>query len=95
MSPSLNLRVPAATPLFTTPANRWQQPGEIIFYESASVIHGRPEAFQGDRFANIFVHFSPLEGWDVTSSDVDMAARRGANKKRRENNLEEAKAKAA
>lgn len=62
----------------------WQQPGEIIFYESASVIHGRPEAFQGDRFANIFVHFTPLEGWDITSSDVDRAARHGAMKKQRE-----------
>eukprot|EP00903_Cladosiphon_okamuranus_P005880 g5816.t1 len=76
--------------------NLYIEPGEIIFYESASVIHGRPEAFQGDRFANIFVHFTPVEGWDIKGSDVDRAARHGSIKKQREaDRAEEAKAKAA
>ncbi|CAN0392683.1 unnamed protein product, partial [Hapterophycus canaliculatus] len=61
--------------------NIYIEPGEIIFYESASVIHGRPEAFQGDRFANIFVHFAPVKGWHITANDVEMAARSGAYKK--------------
>lgn len=60
------------------------QPGEIIFYESASVIHGRPESFQGDSFTNIFVHFAPLEGWTVSSNDVNKAAREGARTKSKE-----------
>ena len=60
------------------------QPGEIIFYESASVLHGRPEPFQGDSFTNIFVHFAPVEGWDVSANDVNRAAREGARKKARE-----------
>ena len=38
--------------------------GEMLFYESAKVIHGRPKPFQGVRFANAFIHFAPLQGWD-------------------------------
>ncbi|CAN0331996.1 unnamed protein product [Ascophyllum nodosum] len=64
--------------------NLFIQPGEIIFYESASVLHGRPEPFQGDSFTNIFVHFAPVEGWDVSANDVNRAAREGARKKARE-----------
>lgn len=40
--------------------NVTMQPGEMILYESASVIHGRPFPLQGDYFANIFVHFEPI-----------------------------------
>jgi hypothetical protein len=39
--------------------------GEIVLYESHSVIHGRPFPFKGRFFANLFVHFepyAPLEG---------------------------------
>lgn len=37
-------------------------PGEMILYESASVIHGRPFPLKGKRsfYANVFVHFEPL-----------------------------------
>mmetsp|Transcript_30309 Transcript_30309/g.70488 ORF Transcript_30309/g.70488 Transcript_30309/m.70488 type:complete len:412 (-) Transcript_30309:157-1392(-) len=37
-------------------------PGQVILYESATCAHGRPEAFHGREFANLFVHFAPL-GW--------------------------------
>eukprot|EP00581_Thalassiosira_minuscula_P012124 CAMPEP_0183712682 /NCGR_PEP_ID=MMETSP0737-20130205/7752_1 /TAXON_ID=385413 /ORGANISM="Thalassiosira miniscula, Strain CCMP1093" /LENGTH=317 /DNA_ID=CAMNT_0025941341 /DNA_START=51 /DNA_END=1004 /DNA_ORIENTATION=+ len=41
------------------------EPGEIILYESHSVIHGRPFALKGDYYANIFVHFKPhFEGFE-------------------------------
>ncbi|KAL7490348.1 hypothetical protein ACHAW6_016170 [Cyclotella cf. meneghiniana] len=36
------------------------EPGEMILYESHSVLHGRPFALQGDYYANIFVHFKPM-----------------------------------
>ncbi|KAL7562109.1 hypothetical protein ACA910_019854 [Epithemia clementina (nom. ined.)] len=36
------------------------QPGEMILYESHSVIHGRPYPLQGDYYANLFVHFEPV-----------------------------------
>ena len=41
-------------------------PGEMLLYESAKLIHGRPKPFQGNRFANAFVHFAPVEEWDYT-----------------------------
>jgi hypothetical protein len=34
--------------------------GEMILYESHSVIHGRPFPLEGDFYANIFAHFEPL-----------------------------------
>ena len=36
------------------------EPGEIIFYESARLLHGRPYPLQGRGFANIFCHFTPV-----------------------------------
>ena len=60
------------------------QPGEIILYESASVIHGRPEEFKGDLFANIFVHYAPVDGWTITDADVQRAATNAARKMRSE-----------
>ena len=34
-------------------------PGEVLFYESASLLHGRPEPLKGDYFSNIFCHYMP------------------------------------
>jgi prolyl 4-hydroxylase len=36
------------------------EPGDMVLYESHSVIHGRPFPLQGKYFANIFVHFEAL-----------------------------------
>lgn len=36
------------------------KPGEMIFYESARLKHGRPIPFEGSVFANIFCHFKPV-----------------------------------
>ena len=36
------------------------EPGEIIYYESARLLHGRPYPMQGRSFANIFCHFTPI-----------------------------------
>ena len=36
------------------------KPGEVIFYESARLDHGRPFPLKGDKFANIFCHFMPV-----------------------------------
>jgi prolyl 4-hydroxylase len=40
--------------------NVTMEPGDMVLYESHSVIHGRPFPFQGNYFANVFVHFEPL-----------------------------------
>ena len=39
--------------------NVTMEPGDMVLYESHSVIHGRPFALKGRFFANIFVHFEP------------------------------------
>jgi prolyl 4-hydroxylase len=36
------------------------EPGDLVLYESHSVIHGRPFKLRGNYYANIFVHFEPL-----------------------------------
>ena len=35
------------------------KPGQILFYQSAKLVHGRPKPFAGDRFVNCFCHFKP------------------------------------
>ena len=35
-------------------------PGEMVLYESHSLIHGRPFPLKGDYYANVFVHFEPI-----------------------------------
>lgn len=35
--------------------------GDLVLYESHSVIHGRPFPLRGKFFANIFVHFEPSQ----------------------------------
>ena len=38
------------------------EPGQIILYESAKCMHGRPEPFQGNYFRNFYVHYR-LADW--------------------------------
>lgn len=38
--------------------------GDMVMYESARLIHGRPKVFQGRSYANCFFHFSPVNGWN-------------------------------
>jgi len=35
-------------------------PGEVVFYESARLLHGRPYPLNGKSFANIFCHYRPI-----------------------------------
>ena len=36
------------------------QPGDMVLYESHSVIHGRPFPMKGRSFVNVFLHFQPI-----------------------------------
>jgi prolyl 4-hydroxylase len=36
------------------------EPGDMVLYESHSIIHGRPFPLKGRFFANIFIHFEPV-----------------------------------
>ena len=40
-------------------------PGEIIFYESATLDHGRPAPLDGDKFVNVFCHYMPYMKKDL------------------------------
>ncbi|KAL7555320.1 hypothetical protein ACHAWF_019006 [Thalassiosira exigua] len=35
------------------------EPGEMLLYESHSVLHGRPFPLKGRHYANVFIHFEP------------------------------------
>lgn len=37
------------------------KPGEMVFYEGARLLHGRPIPLNGKSFANIFCHFQPIK----------------------------------
>jgi prolyl 4-hydroxylase len=37
------------------------KPGEVLFYESAKIAHGRPQPLNGKNFANIFAHTMPID----------------------------------
>jgi hypothetical protein len=41
--------------------NITMEPGEMILYESHSLIHGRPFALEGEKYANLFVHYEPKQ----------------------------------
>ena len=46
------------------------EPGEMVFYESARLRHGRPYSLDGEYCANIFVHYTPLD-WELKDSPPD------------------------
>lgn len=60
--------------------NVTMEPGDMLLYESHSVIHGRPYPLKGKYYANIFVHFEPsghcvrhsdrMSGYDVKIDDA-------------------------
>lgn len=39
--------------------NITMQPGDMVLYESHSVVHGRPFPLKGRFYANVFIHFEP------------------------------------
>jgi len=40
------------------------KPGDMVLYESAKLLHGRPSTFKGRHYDNIFIHYKPAGGWD-------------------------------
>jgi prolyl 4-hydroxylase len=45
-------------------------PGDMVLYESHSVIHGRPFPLKGSYYANVFVHFEPIGSLGRTTSST-------------------------
>jgi len=48
------------------------KPGEMIWYESAKLVHGRAEPLNGSYFENLFVHYMPRGGqWYKTDYNAN------------------------
>lgn len=45
-------------------------PGDMVLYESHSVLHGRPFPMKGKYYANIFVHFKPIFEEDESHEEL-------------------------
>jgi len=59
--------------------NVTMEPGDMVLYESHSVLHGRPFPLKGRMYANIFVHFEPtghsLRHYADIENNVDVHAK--------------------
>lgn len=71
--------------------NITMEPGEMVLYESHSLLHGRPFPLKGRFYANIFIHFEPT-GHSLRHQAHEAAAEvaRGARDKDTTNHLQEA-----
>jgi prolyl 4-hydroxylase len=45
---------------FGEAVNVTMRPGDMVFYESHSLVHGRPFPLKGRHYANIFIHFEAM-----------------------------------
>eukprot|EP00531_Pseudo-nitzschia_arenysensis_P015867 CAMPEP_0116145046 /NCGR_PEP_ID=MMETSP0329-20121206/16360_1 /TAXON_ID=697910 /ORGANISM="Pseudo-nitzschia arenysensis, Strain B593" /LENGTH=370 /DNA_ID=CAMNT_0003640577 /DNA_START=113 /DNA_END=1222 /DNA_ORIENTATION=+ len=57
--------------------NITMEPGDMILYESHSLIHGRPFPLKGRYYANIFIHFEPFDGWDAARDETNLGDNTG------------------
>jgi prolyl 4-hydroxylase len=46
------------------------RPGDMLLYEGARLMHGRPQALEGDSYANVFVHFKPGDDSSMTDDEI-------------------------
>uniref|UniRef100_A0A7S2A5Z6 Fe2OG dioxygenase domain-containing protein n=1 Tax=Trieres chinensis TaxID=1514140 RepID=A0A7S2A5Z6_TRICV len=64
--------------------NVTMEPGDMVLYESHSVLHGRPFPLKGRFYANIFIHFEPVghslrHGVEPDHAHVDEKYRRASS----------------
>lgn len=45
--------------------------GDVLLYESSKCLHGRPKRFNGSWYTSVFVHYTPLHGWNDIDRDVE------------------------
>lgn len=45
----------------------YTEPGQIILYESARLLHGRPDQFRGNYYRNFYIHYR-LRDWEWTGA---------------------------
>ena len=46
------------------------QPGQMLFYESARLMHGRPTPMKGKYYTSVFIHYKPKD-WSYKHADVE------------------------
>ncbi len=51
--------------------------GDMILYESHSLIHGRPFPLKGRSYANVFIHFEPYDGWHDARDETNLGDNTG------------------
>jgi len=44
------------------------EPGQLLYYEGADFLHGRPSKFEGTSYMNWYVHFKPVENENSTAA---------------------------
>lgn len=49
-------------------------PGDVVLYESHTVLHGRPFALRGEAYANVFVHFKPRDHDALNLRDKEISS---------------------
>ncbi|KAJ8601950.1 hypothetical protein CTAYLR_004436 [Chrysophaeum taylorii] len=58
------------------------EPGEVALYESHTVLHGRPRPLRGKFFANVFIHFIPVDDDDANEKGVNFNWQREARSRK-------------
>ena len=74
------------------------KPGDMALYESHTVLHGRPFPLKGNFYANLFVHFIPVDPDDPSKNhpDIDFGwTSRARNDRRDPKKAEETRRKLA
>jgi hypothetical protein len=53
------------------------KPGQMLLYESAKLIHGRPSLLDGDNYVNCFAHYAPVhdDEWDFYHENDNVYSR--------------------
>lgn len=49
--------------------NVTMEPGDMVLYESHTVLHGRPFPMNGSLYANVFVHYKPIDHDEMNERD--------------------------
>merc|ERR1712157_311248 len=62
--------------------NVTMEPGDMVLYESHSILHGRPFPLKGRYYANIFIHFEPT-GHSLRHHGLDLGDGTDVDKKYR------------
>jgi hypothetical protein len=61
--------------------NVTMDPGDMVLYESHTTLHGRPFPLKGRFYANVFVHFAPLDHDEENENDPKLIALRNEDKR--------------